>query len=576
MTRSTRAAIALAHPALAGSIAVAILALLASASGMVNGFVYDDLPIIANNSRVHTLAQWWDAFGRAYWPPHWGNTHYRPVTILSFAVQWAIGGGSTVVFHATSIALYVATSVALFALARLVLPLGAAWIVAALFAVHPVHVEAVANVVGQSELLVALCSILATICYLRARFSDRGLDRRAVATIALLYGIACFAKEAGFLLPALLVAAELTIVVPRLPLMRLALRARARQLWSVYAVCGAIAVVYLLARHSVLGAIGDPPNVLVWRLSQGQLGLTMLGVVREWARLLLWPAELAADYSPPRIPLVLAPTLDVLPGAVILLGLVALTFAAWRVRSATVLFGIAWFAVTIFPVSNLFVRSGVLLAERTLFVPSVGAMLALGPLLAWLGARISTLRQRSLLAPAGATIAVVAILSLGVMKSASRSRVWRDIDSFYGQIAADAPLSYRAHHAHGTWLFTKGRRVEAERHLRIAIAMFPYDAGPMTDLADHYRQAGLCEPARDLYRRAIELGMLRDRARMGLVICLLRDGHYADAAGQARLGVSGGGFQLAQFQRLMEVADSAAAASSGPRQTGTPRPPTAR
>jgi hypothetical protein len=233
---------------------------------------------------------------------------------------------------------------------------------------------------------------------------------------------------------------------------------------------------------------------------------------------------------------------------------------------------VLWFAVTIFPVSNVLLLSGVLLAERTLFLPSVGAMLALGPLWAWVGARIARARYVSRRVAAVPVVAALAIvLVLGVTRSASRSRVWRSADTFYGQVVEDAPLSYRAHHLHGAWLFTKGRRAEGEKHLRMAIAMFPDDAGPYTDLADHYRHAGLCAPARDLYRRAVALGTLRDRARMGLVVCLLRDAQYAEAAAQARLGASGGGFQVEEFRRFAATADSAAAAASSIRQAGTAR-----
>jgi hypothetical protein len=58
---------------------------------------------------------------------------------------------------------------------------------------------------------------------------------------------------------------------------------------------------------------------------------------------------------------------------------------------------------------------------------------------------------------------------------------------------------------------------------------------------------------------------------MGLVVCLLRDAHYAEAAAQARLGASGGGFQVEQFRRFAATADSAAATASSIRQAGTAR-----
>jgi Tfp pilus assembly protein PilF len=163
------------------------------------------------------------------------------------------------------------------------------------------------------------------------------------------------------------------------------------------------------------------------------------------------------------------------------------------------------------------------------------------------------------------------LLALGARKSATRAAIWRSNDTFFGQIVEDAPLSYRAQHIHGMWLFGQGRRAEGEQHVRAAIAMFPYDAGPYTDLADQYRFAGLCAPARELYRRAIELGRLSDRARIGLVICLLHDAQYADAAAEARVGASAATFQAAQFERLAAIADSAIAVTSPLRQSGVGR-----
>src|SRR5688500_14945995 len=140
------------------ALAIALLALAASATSLTNGFAYDDEWIIRDNPRVQALTGAWKLFGQPYWPPEMGGKLYRPVTMLGFAVQWALGGGAPPVVHAGSVLLYVCLSLAVFALALTMLPATTAWVVAALFAVHPVHVEAVGNVVGQSELLVALAS----------------------------------------------------------------------------------------------------------------------------------------------------------------------------------------------------------------------------------------------------------------------------------------------------------------------------------------------------------------------------------------------------------------------------------
>jgi hypothetical protein len=194
------------QPILAWASVVA-LSLAASLSGITNGFAFDDLHIIVEDTRTHSLAHWWQLFAQSYWPIEKGGDLYRPLTMLGFAVQWAIGNGAPLVFHIVSVALYALICATFFAVVLELLPLGAAWLGAALFAVHPVHVEAVGNVVGQSELLAALFMLLALLVFLRARRRG-GLPLRDTALILLLYILGCLSKEHAIVLPALLLAAE--------------------------------------------------------------------------------------------------------------------------------------------------------------------------------------------------------------------------------------------------------------------------------------------------------------------------------------------------------------------------------
>ena len=551
-------------------VSVALLALLASATSLVNGFVYDDGPIIQTNARVHTLARFWEIFAQPYWPPGWGDANYRPLTILSFAIQWAVGGGSPAVFHAANVVLYVATSLAVLALARLVLPPNVAWLVAALFAVHPVHVEAVGNVVGQAELVVSLCSALAVVAYLRLRRAGTGEPRgegRTAGAIASLYVVALLSKETGFFLPGLLLAAEATVVGSWLPQARRATLTRVRETWRIGAACAAIAAAYVFTRVAVLGGTGDDPNAVVALLGHKARLLTMLGVVPEWARLLVWPARLAADYSPPAIRIFAGFSWALVPAAAILALGVLVCIADSRRRVAT--FGIAWLAVALFPVSNLYLRSGVILAERTLLLPSIGFLFALGAAATLVAGRY---RARIRLSSPSIGLPAALLLLLGVVWSARRQHVWRSNDDFFRRIVEDAPLGYRAHYMHGMWLFEQGRRAEGERHVRTAIALFPYDAEPYTDLAHEYRKTGLCAAARPLYRRALAVGSLRPGPRLGLVACLLQDGEYAEARAEARRGVERGGPAVPQFTRLLALADSVAGPDVAPvTLSGTPR-----
>src|SRR5437764_10103789 len=189
-----------------------VLVAISSGVGIRNGFTYDDVYVIQQNGIVHSLHEWWRLFARSYWPRTYGGDGYRPITMLAFAIEWVVGGGSPAIFHATNVILYGAVTLAVFWLASAILPLTAAWVVAALFAVQPVHVEAVASTVGQSELWVALLLIVATALYARRRLTGDALSLRDAIGICACYALALFAKEHAIVLPALLVAVELISV----------------------------------------------------------------------------------------------------------------------------------------------------------------------------------------------------------------------------------------------------------------------------------------------------------------------------------------------------------------------------
>lgn len=495
--------------ALPATVAVAALALAASALSLRNGFALDDVGLIQVNPTVQSLARPWRFFAESYWHPLLPQTLYRPVTKLGFALQWAAGGGAPWVFHAVSVALYVAVAVAVLRLARQLLPPVAAWAAAALFAVHPVHVEVSANVAGQAELLAALPLLAAVALHVGWRRAGP-LAAPQVAALAGLYALACLAKEHGIVLPGLLAAAELTVL-------RGAPGDR-RGLTRVAAALAPVAVAVVAARRAALGLFqGDYPAPALLRASVPDRWLTMLGVVPEWVRLLLWPAHLQADYSPQEIATATAVGPAQLAGVVALLALAAVLVVAWR-RAPAVAFGLAWMAVAIAPVSNVFFAAGIVLAERTLFLPSVGAMVALaGAGQALLGGRPRLLRHPAL----GAGL-LLAALALGVWRSNVRIPAWRDAAALFEATVRDAPRSYKAHAMYGQYLFDAGRPRDGEREYRAAIALYPDDGTVLAGLADRYAAAGLCAPAVPLYRRAADLMPSWAHPRERLAECLAR------------------------------------------------------
>jgi tetratricopeptide (TPR) repeat protein len=222
------------------------------------------------------------------------------------------------------------------------------------------------------------------------------------------------------------------------------------------------------------------------------------------------------EYSPRYLDIAQGPSVAQLPGLLVLVGALGLIPVCWR-RSPATSFGIGWIVVTLLPASNFILPAGFIIAERTLLLPSVGAVIAIASGIPWLYERLEGRRVAQYAATAG----VALLLALGLVRSYTRNRVWRDNYTLFHQGVLDAPDSYRAHYVLGTYLFENKRRRDGEMHYRRALELFPYDPVVLFSLADEYRLAGKCEPAIPLFRSAFEIAYTYRAGLLELSQCLL-------------------------------------------------------
>jgi protein O-mannosyl-transferase len=535
---------------------VAILALAACITSIGHDFTYDDRYVILMNDRVHSLHRFWRYFAQSYWPPKYGGDGYRPMLILTFAVEWIIGNGAAWVFHLTNILLTVATALAVYWMALAILPVAGAWLAAALFAVHPVHVEVTGNMVGQAELLVALSLVVAMGWYLRRR-RDGDLRTRDVALISLLFAIGLFSKEHAAVFPGLLLAAEWTVVRDERPW-----RARFVALRPQLLALVAVALLYYLGRSQVQAdLVGFAPYAAFRFLNMGEAARvgTMMHEFPRIAQLMLFPTRLSADYSPADVIIATGIGFSELPGILIVLCTVTLAIVLRR-RAPVASFGLLWLIVAYSPVSNVLVPTGIVTAERTLFMPSVGVVLAGAVAALWLFETTERRGRAALVATCGL------LLALGVGKSVVRQRVWRNNDVLFDATVRDAPMSYRAHLLRGRNLALQKRLREGEAELRHAIRLFPYDAGATVDVAEAYRRAGLCEPALPLYEWSYAIDSTLHDGRLGYVYCLSVAGRWKDTRQQAFAGMRYGfPWEGKWLRNAVWVADSALGRPPRPR-----------
>ena len=141
----------------------ALVAFVVYTNTLSHQFVYDDLSVIVGNPRLHSIANWPEIVTSPWWP----RGLYRPFTSLTLAANWSLGPGAPFGFHLVNILLHAVATGLVGLLAMRLMPVPAALAAALLFAVHPVHVEAVANVVGRAEILATLWVLAAALLYLR-------------------------------------------------------------------------------------------------------------------------------------------------------------------------------------------------------------------------------------------------------------------------------------------------------------------------------------------------------------------------------------------------------------------------
>jgi hypothetical protein len=507
---------------------ICLLALAASITSLTNGFALDDVHLIVNNYRVHSIRGAWEVFGQTYWPAAFGSSLYRPLTMLAFSVEWATGNGSPLPFHAASIVLYVVVCVTLFRFLKQVADDDVAILATALFAVHPVHTEAVANIVGQGELLAAMFVFLAMERYVRARRSG-GPSVVDALVVGFFYACGLLSKEHAVVLPALLLSAELLIASSSETA-----KDRLKRFAPTLAVMIVVAIAFVAVRTVVTGGLrAAGTNEILGGAPFGVRALTMLNVVVEWIRLFFWPAELSADYSFPRTRVATAPDAGMIPGILVIAGCAVL---AWRVRRTkpVITFGILWIAITMAIPSNLLMVTGFVLAERTLFLASAGVVLVVAAIAIEIWHRVDVAERMP-----SRVIAIAAglVVVLGVVRSATRNPAWRDNETLFRQTVEDVPFSSRAHWMLSEHLSKTNRQREAVDEMMLAVALGRKDDVLLLGAAaDQFQVTNMCGRAMPLYRRALELTPQNEQLRANASLCLMKLGRIDEARA---LAVSG-------------------------------------
>ncbi|MFH0943923.1 MAG: tetratricopeptide repeat protein [Planctomycetota bacterium] len=428
-----------------GALLVAAAALLVYLNALGGGFVFDDKPLLLDNPAslrfdrlpLHFTGE--EGFHKTM------GRYYRPLVSVTYAVDRSLGetlfgGIDPRTFHFTNVVIHVLASLAALRLLRLLLENRAAALLAALlFAVHPIHTEAVAWISGRTDSLAALFYLTALSEFIR--FS-RGAGRGSLILLHVSFVAALWCKEMAVTLPAAAILLDQTACAPRVRTVRARL--------ALIASLAAVTLLFLLLRQAALSGKEVTATMEYFHgKSPVTVLATMLQTLPQCARLLVLPKGMLYHYNGtlPYLDSLLAGR--AMLSAAFVLGTMAAALLVRR-RLPLVTCAILFFFASLLPVLNI-VPTVSLMAERFLYIPSLSLSLLLGILLREI--RPPAIR-RALFLAAVASLVCCAILTV------NRNRDWKSNESLY-QSAEGSPgtlLSVNLGNLH----FQRGEMEQAE------------------------------------------------------------------------------------------------------------------
>ena len=521
-------------------LAVGLFAVLTYLPLRHGGYVQDDHLAVENN-RIVAEGGLVEILRTSYWEGAEGNDRrlYRPLPILTYAVERRlVGEPNPLLARSVNLVLHLLVAATLFGFAR---ALGAGTVAAtgaaALFAVHPIHVEAVANVVGRAELLAALFSLATLWLVLRAWRTGRRIQGWAAGGTLLL---ALCSKEVALATP--LLAVFLALVAPSAV-------ERFRRGWWIdrIAVLAPLLLaigVYAWLRVEALNTLfslqeAHPLDNPLVEASGIPRFATALSLVARYLALMLFPARLSADYSGGVIPLE-SGLLSLLP----LLGLLALlllaALAAWPLSAllpaarrplptaggsgVAVGTGALLFLMPYLVVGNLLFDVGTIFAERLMYLPSAGFCLLVG--LAFEAALLRT-RGRALRRAALALLVLLVIAAGG--RTYVRGGDWLDDETLFTAAARLYPESPRAHFVMGKMALERGAFAESLPHFDRTLELYPDHAGAWLERGIALAELSRFEAAEASFLEALRRRPAYAKAHLNLGIAYRRTGRTAQA-----------------------------------------------
>ena len=412
---------------------------------MNHSYVIDDMIVVNNNSLTKEgVSSIPEIFKHSYLFGYDGreDESYRPLTLTTFAIERSLFDANSSMSHFVQILLYGLCILLLFKLLSEIFPKEKGYlvfIVTGLFLIHPIHTEVVANVKSRDELLCALFlfwSLLFFVKYVK----NKKIGQLILS--GLLFFLATLSKETA--VPSIVLFPALNWVINKDNLKQVVLNS---------VVFFVPVLLYIGIRTTVLSdvLIQDPidpvANSLVLADSTSEFLASNFAIFSKYLQLLILPFNLSWDYSISTFQTVGFDSVAALAGLIgILFIVVVMVVGLWK--RSMIGFGALLFLATFAVTSNFFFLINCVLGERFMFIPLLGFLLMLVPLIDKFNASIQN--KKILLIP------LLLVLVFYVGRTATRNMDWKDNLSIYESGTTISPNSVKAHFNLGTEYLQQG------------------------------------------------------------------------------------------------------------------------
>jgi hypothetical protein len=408
---------------------LAVLFAYANTPGL--GFALDSVNLIHGDPRIRaaTAGNLGLILKNDYWWPSSVDVLYRPFTTTSFLFNYAIlgNGAKAAGYHVLNLLLHLANAWLVFQLAlRILRDRRMAWFAAALWAVHPIGSESVANIAGRADLLATLFVLSGLLLYIGLMAADEGGWQWRTPALAISAAGGIFSKESAAVLPGLILLWDVAFGV--------GWRGGGMRRWSAYMAVLLPLAMLLMVRHQVFAAApvpempwtDNPMRDAGFWVARG----AAIKIIGMELSLLVWPLHLASERGFDQIALATLSDWRAWLALAVIAAILAAVVARRR-KDPALFWAAGFFAIALLPVSNLIFPIGATMAERFLYLPSIGFAIAAAALLERLSHRVQ-IRYAAF---------VVLILLAG--RTFARNRAWQDNLTLARTDVANAPRSAR-------------------------------------------------------------------------------------------------------------------------------------